>query len=155
MGSDIIKALDKIKGMVNIFAIMRQNSEESFGKIMNTAVKMAEDMDIAVDKSRIAKQLVYQAGAANDEEYVSNYYIIKMYIPLLDGLCNHLTDRFGLAHQKVLSLMRLILVLKTGNFDTLKLPLNCILNYFQRIMRLTVSSHSGSASGRVVKRLLR
>ena len=32
--------------------------------IMNTAVKMTEDMNIAVDKSRVAKRSVYQAEAA-------------------------------------------------------------------------------------------
>ena len=52
-----------IKDVVDIFVIMRQNSEESFGAIMNIAVKMAEDMNIAVDKSRVAKRSVYQAGA--------------------------------------------------------------------------------------------
>ena len=78
MGSDIIKALDKIKGVVDIFAIKRQNPEESFGTIVNTAFNLAEDMNIAVDKSRVAKRSVYQAGAANDDESVSNYYRIKM-----------------------------------------------------------------------------
>ena len=56
MGCDINKASDEIKGMVDIFAIMRQNSEERFGKIMDAAVKMAKDTNTAVEKSRVAKQ---------------------------------------------------------------------------------------------------
>ena len=56
VGSYIIKELDELKGVADSFAIMRQNSEESFGKIMDAAVKMAEDMNIAVYKYRIAKR---------------------------------------------------------------------------------------------------
>ena len=104
VGTDIIKALDETKGVADILANMRRNSEESFGKIMDDAVTMANDMNIAVNKPRVAKRSVYRAGAVNDDdESVSNYYRINMYILLLDGLCSHLTDRFGPAHQKVLS----------------------------------------------------
>ena len=88
MGSDIIKALDEVKGVADILAIMHQNYEESLGKIMDAAAKMAEDMNIAVDKPRVAKRSVHRAGGGNDDESVSNYYRINMYVPLLDGLCS-------------------------------------------------------------------
>ena len=39
---------------------MRQNSEESFEKIMDTAVKMAEDVNIALYKHIVAKRSVYR-----------------------------------------------------------------------------------------------
>ena len=84
-------------------------------------IDIAEDMNITVDKSRVAKRSVYRAGAAKDDESVSNYYRISIYIPLLDGLCSQQTDRLGSAHKKVLSRMGLILVFTTSNFDTLKL----------------------------------
>ena len=46
---------------------MRQTSEEPFGKIMAAAVKMAEDMNTAVDKSRVAKRSADRRGAANGD----------------------------------------------------------------------------------------
>ena len=64
---------------------MHQNSEESFGKVMDT-VQIAEDMNIALD--RVVKRSVYHIRAANDNGSVSNYYRINMYIPLLGELCN-------------------------------------------------------------------
>ena len=60
VGSDIIKALDEIKGVVDILVSICQNSEESFGKIMKAAVKTTEDMKSAVDKSRFTKRSVYR-----------------------------------------------------------------------------------------------
>ena len=60
VGRDIIKAFDEIKGIADILAIMRQNLEESFEKIMVAAVKIAEDTNIAVNKPRVAKQSVYE-----------------------------------------------------------------------------------------------
>ena len=45
--------------MVDILAIMHQNSAEEFGKTMEADVKMTEDMHIAVDKPRVSKQSVY------------------------------------------------------------------------------------------------
>ena len=86
VGSNIIKALDEIKGVADILAIMLQNSEESFDKIMDAADKMAKDMNIAVDKSRLVKRSVYQVGAANGDKSVSNYYRVSMYISLQDIL---------------------------------------------------------------------
>ena len=112
---------------------------------------MAEDMNIAVDK--FAKRSEYQTEAANDKESVSNYYRIKTHIPLLDGLCSHLTDRIGLAHQKVQSLMRLILVLMIGIFDTL--PPAIELYFELHPADYEINCESGCTSGRVVKRLLR
>ena len=52
VGSDIIKALDEIKEVADIQTVRRQNSEESFDKIMDAGVKIVEDMNTAVDKSR-------------------------------------------------------------------------------------------------------
>ena len=86
--------------MADILTIMRQNSKESFGKITNAAVKLAADVNIAVDKPRVAKRSVRRAEAENDDASVSHYYRINMYIPLLDGLCGHMTGRFGSVHQK-------------------------------------------------------
>ena len=71
IGSDIIKVLYEINGEADILAIMRQNSEESFGKMMDT-VKMIEDMNIELDKQRCEVNSV-PIGAANDDESVSNY----------------------------------------------------------------------------------
>ena len=48
--SDIVKALDEIKGVADILIIVRQNSKESFCEIMDSAVKMADDMNTAAGK---------------------------------------------------------------------------------------------------------
>ena len=51
--------LDEVKSVVDILTIMGQKSEESYGKIMDSAVKMAEDMNIAVATPSVAKRSVY------------------------------------------------------------------------------------------------
>ena len=56
--------------MIDILTIVRRNSEESFSKIMDAAVKMAKDMNIAVDKPCVAKRSVYRSRTANDDELV-------------------------------------------------------------------------------------
>lgn len=43
-----------------------------------------------------------------------------MYIPILDGLCTHLTDRFGPAQAKSLSLMGLVPAYMTTDIKTLQ-----------------------------------
>ena len=82
-----------------------------------------------IQNKALQNMSVHRAGASNNNASVLIYYAyyINMYIPLLDGLWCRLTDRFRPIHRKVLSLMWLIPVFITSNFDTLwNLPLNCI-----------------------------
>ena len=105
---------------------------------MNTAVKMAENLNIAVDKSRIAKRSVYQAGATKTS-FVSNYYASrctfrywKDSVAIWLIVLATLTRRYCFWWRYYLCSWRVTSILWN-------LPLNCILNYFQRIMRLSVS----------------
>ena len=63
---------------------MRQDSEESFGKIFDAAAKLAADMNVTVDKPRVAKRSVYRGSAvtgdSNDSGSVASYYRLNMYI---------------------------------------------------------------------------
>ena len=150
--------MDEIKGAADILTLMRQNSEESFGKMTDAAVKMVKDMNTAVDKLRSSWEAIsVPIRAASNDESVSNYYRINTYIPLLGGLCSHLTDRFGSAHQKAMSLMGLIPAFKTSNFNNLKPAIDCALKseLLPAGMIFAMSSQSESTSGRFVKRLLR
>jgi hypothetical protein len=120
VGTDIIRALHEVKTLQNILDSMRINSEESFGKIFEAAENLANDMNVTVEKPRIAKRSVYRSGARTEDDSVSNYFRINMYIPLLDGLCSHLNDRFGPSQEKALSLMGLVPAYMTNDIGTLQ-----------------------------------
>jgi len=60
VGTDVVKALNDVKVVTNILSNMRQDSEESFGKIFDAAAKLAADMNVTVDKPRVAKRSVYR-----------------------------------------------------------------------------------------------
>ena len=120
VGSDIIKALDDVNSVKDIFQGMRQDSEASFQKIYDAAEKLAKDMSVPVGKPRVARRSVYRAGAGSDDESVVSYFRINLYIPLLDGLCSHLNDRFSTTQQKALSLMGLVPAFLSDDVETLQ-----------------------------------
>jgi len=121
VGADIVKALDNVRNIKDIFVGMHQNSQRSFKKIYDAAVKLATSMNVLVDKPRLAKRSVFRAAATTDDESVILYYCINMYIPLLDGLCTHLNDHFGPTQEKALSLMGLIPAYISGGVEILQL----------------------------------
>lgn len=122
VGSDIIKALDDVQTVKDVLLSMRQDSEASFQKIYDAAENLAKDMNVQVDKPRVARRSVYRAGAgaSTDDESVFSYFRINLYVPLLDGLCSHLDDRFSSTQQKALSLMGLVPAFISDDVNTLQ-----------------------------------
>ena len=228
VGTDIVQALGDVKGVTEILQGMRENSEKSFAKIFDSALKLAQGMNIEVEKPRVAKRSVYRSGVIVPDEQASplmglvpafltddiktlkpaidiysdllpapseikdefdawsqmwmdseqcaqiktasaalqvrenaksdavklpnvkvllqklttlnteNYFRVNTYIPILNGLCTHLTDRFGPAQAKSLLLMGLV---------PAYMLLSSTVTFYHQNMRLPQNLPSGNIHG--------
>jgi len=107
-GMDVIKALADIVYVQKALAQLRDEAEVEFGAIYAEAVEMCSKLDVTVKKPRCPKRSTHRDTAGAADQDTETYYRVNMFLPLLDGLAAHVTDRFGATQQKCMALGRLV-----------------------------------------------
>lgn len=78
---------------------MRENADEKFKDLFNTASQLAAEIEVSISIPRIIKRQVHRNNynARSPEEY----YKLSVFIPFVDHFICHLKERF-LKHKNVL-----------------------------------------------------
>lgn len=108
---DLVKAMSDIENVYSLLSKWRLDIDQpndGFSTVFQDAVKMAESLNIAVEKPRIAQRSVFRANNGPVDQSVEQYYKLNLYIPLLDNVRTHIKDRFSSKQKQIFQLSQLI-----------------------------------------------
>jgi hypothetical protein len=115
--TDLLPAPDEISDEFDVWTRMWMDSEQAAQ--INTAVSALQACENAESEALQLPNIKVLLQKLTTLQ-IENYFRVNMYIPVLDGLCTHLTDRFGAAQAKSLSLVGLVPAYMTTDVKTLQ-----------------------------------
>lgn len=96
---DLCSARDKVMHTIKVLQNKRQNPDQFFSLIFNTAEKTMESMGIEVRIPRIVRQQVnrpnYPSTSSDSRECTIQHWKRSAYITILDNIIADMTDRFS------------------------------------------------------------
>jgi hypothetical protein len=105
-GLDLFRAITEVESVQKILADFRENADERFKSIFETAVGMAGRHGVQPSKPRVCSKQTTRANIECTD--VETYYRIAVLIPFLDQFLQDLSCRFGKMQQQVALSSRLV-----------------------------------------------